>query len=123
MPMDMYKENILDHYKHPRNFGELANADATAHVSNPLCGDELDFWLKFDAAGNVTAAKFTGRGCTISLASASMLSEKLPSMPRVQVEALDTEDILKMLGVDVNPARMKCATLSLEAVQQAIGHH
>lgn len=123
MSTDMYQENILDHYKRPRNFGEITATPTKAHAANPLCGDELDFFLEFDANNIVADVKFTGRGCTITMASASMLSEKLKGLPLVEVEKLNNDDVLKLLGVTVNPARMKCATLSLEAVQQAIGHH
>lgn len=119
----MYQENILDHYKHPRNSGEIPNAKNHAHAANPLCGDELDFYLDFDPQGKVSQVKFTGRGCTISVASASMLSEKLKGMGKLEIEDMKNEEIVEMLGVPVNPARMKCATLSLETVQQAIGHH
>lgn len=123
MTLEMYQQNILDHHKHPRNFGELPEADAKSHVVNPLCGDELDFFLKFDRENKVTAVKFTGCGCAISMASASMLSEKLQGMDRQGVEKFNQEKALQLLGVAVNPARLKCATLALEAVQQAIGHH
>ena len=123
MSLEMYQQNILDHYKHPRNFGTIEDTQHIAHVANPLCGDELDFFLQFDKVGNLTNVKFTGRGCTISIASASMLSEKLNGMSTSQIEQLTNDSVLNLLGVPVNPARMKCATLSLEAVQQAIGHH
>ncbi len=123
MTDDMYKENILEHYKKPRNFGELPNASARAHAANPLCGDELDFWLVLDKNNNVTDVKFTGRGCTITIASASMLSEKIKGLSRREVEGISNDEAVKLLGVPVNPARMKCATLALEAVQQAVGHH
>ncbi|MEK7537945.1 MAG: iron-sulfur cluster assembly scaffold protein [Patescibacteria group bacterium] len=123
MSLEMYQQNILDHYKHPRNFGELPDAQAKAHAANPLCGDELDFYLVFDADDNVSDVKFTGRGCTITMASASMLSEKLKNLNRSEIAKLTNDDILAILGVEVNPARLRCATLPLEAVQQAIGHH
>ena len=123
MSHDMYQQNILDHYKHPRNFGEIPDATAKAHAANPLCGDELDFYLTLDTEDVVTAAQFTGRGCTITMASASMLSEKLKGMSRTEIEQLSNDDAVQLLGVPINPARLKCATLALEAVQQAIGHH
>ena len=123
MTHDMYQQNILDHYKHPRNFGEIVDAPAKAHAANPLCGDELDFFLIFDTAGKVSDVKFTGRGCTITMASASMLSEKLKGMARADIEKLSNQEAIDVLGVPVNPARLKCATLALETVQQAIGHH
>lgn len=123
MSLEMYQQNILDHYKHPRNFGKIDNTTNHAHVANLLCGDELDFYLTFTDQGTVLAATFTGQGCTISVAAASMLSEKLKGMERESVEKLSNDSILEMLGVPVNPARLKCATLSLESVQKAIGHH
>lgn len=119
MSQEMYQQNILDHYKHPRNFGVLSKATAQAHMANPLCGDELDFFLRVDAAGKITEVKFQGRGCAISMASASMLSEKIRGCSMDEVAQLSADDVLKLLGVSVNPARLKCATLSLEAVQAA----
>ena len=119
----MYQENILDHYKHPRNFGELPEAQNKAHAANPLCGDEVDFFLKYGANGKVSDVKFNGRGCTITIASASMLSEKLKGMSKADIEKITNEEAVRLLGVEVNPARMRCATLALETVQQAIGHH
>lgn len=123
MTHDMYQQNILDHYKRPRNFGEIVGATSTAHAANPLCGDELNFSLVFDGQDHVAEVKFSGRGCTITIASASMLSEKLKGMSRDTIAQLDTDAVLRLLGVPINPARLKCATLALETVQQAIGHH
>lgn len=113
-------EHILDHYKHPRNFGELLDARAKAHVANPLCGDELDFFFEFDEQDRIRQVKFNGRGCTLSMAAASMLTEKLVGLTKAEVGTIVTKDVLELLQVEVNPARLKCATLSLEAVQQAI---
>lgn len=118
--MDMYRQNILDHYKHPRNFGELPNAPYRSHVANPLCGDELDFCLRFDQQEKVAEVKFTGRGCSISIASASLLSEQLKGMSRAEIGQLNQANIVELLGVDINPARMKCATLSLDAVYASL---
>lgn len=123
MTLEMYQQNLLDHYKHPRNFGEIPDAPSKAHAANPLCGDELDFSLVFDQADRVADVKFTGRGCTITIASASMLSETLKGMLRSKIEQMRNDEAVGLLGVPVNPARLKCATLALEAVQQAIGHH
>ncbi len=123
MNLEMYQENILDHYKHPRNFGEISGTVNTAHAANPLCGDELDFYLDFGADEKVSEVKFNGRGCTITVASASMLSEKLKGMSRSDIEKMTTEEAIQLLGVPINPARLKCATLALETVQQAVGHH
>ncbi len=123
MSLEMYQQNILDHYKHPRNFGEIVDASAKAHAANPLCGDELDYYIIFNGDDTVTDVKFTGRGCTITVASASMLSEKIKGMSRADIEKLTNQEAVDVLGVPVNPARLKCATLALETVQQAIGHH
>lgn len=123
MSLEMYQQNILDHYKHPRNFGELSDATAKSHVTNPLCGDELDFFLQVDDQGIVSDVKFSGRGCTISIASASMLSQKIKGQQKSEIEKMKNEEVITLLGVPINPARLKCATLSLEAVQKAIGHH
>lgn len=123
MSLGMYQENILDHYKQPRNFGELPDAQNTAHATNPLCGDELDFFLTFDEQDKIADVKFTGRGCTITIASASMLSEKLKGVSRAEIMTMTNDQAVQLLGVPVNPARLKCATLALEAVQQAVGHH
>lgn len=123
MSLEMYQANILDHYKHPHNFGKIEGAKNHAHVANPLCGDELDFFVEFDDQNKIIDVKFSGQGCTISIASASMLTDKLKAMNRADVAELTNDQIIAMLGVPINPARLKCATLSLEAAQQAIGHH
>lgn len=123
MSLGMYEQNILDHYKHPHNTGVLESSDARAHVSNPLCGDELDVYVNFDEDNKVAEVKFTGRGCAISQASISMLTDDIQGMSKDDIMKLSGEHPVKLLGVPVNPARLKCATLSLEAVQKAIGHH
>ncbi|MBI5466975.1 MAG: SUF system NifU family Fe-S cluster assembly protein [Candidatus Kerfeldbacteria bacterium] len=122
MSLEMYQQNILDHYKHPRNFGVLPGASVQAHAANPLCGDELDVKLAV-TDGQVTDMKFQGRGCTISIASASMLSEHVKGMAVTDVAAMSNDAAVALLGVPINPARLKCATLALEAIQQAVGHH
>lgn len=120
MSLEMYQQNILDHAKHPRNSGALEGATNTAHKANPLCGDEVDFQLLIDGADKVVDVKFTGRGCTVSQAAASMLSEKLKGMSRDEVARLTAEDMTGILGVPINPSRMTCATLGLQAVQTAL---
>ncbi len=119
MSFDMYQQQILDHYKHPRNFSVLENATHHAHVANPLCGDELDMYLNVEG-DRLTDVTFQGRGCTIAVASASMLTELLRTKTLAEANALTNDDVIKLLGVPVNPARLKCATLSLEALQQAL---
>lgn len=114
----MYQQQIIDHYKHPRNFGELKTKHH-ARVVNPLCGDEIDFYLEVGEDGKITTAQFSGRGCTISIAAGSMLTEKLIGRQLADITKMKPEDMISLLGVPVNPARLKCATLALEAAQQA----
>ena len=117
MSDSLYAEEILDHYRHPRNKGPLANA-FTAGDSNPTCGDELSFHLKL-TEGKISKATFEGTGCAISQASASMLTEKLVGMTTRQVLSLSRADIYAMLGVPISPARNKCAMLSLKVAKMA----
>lgn len=115
--LGMYQENILDHARHPRNFGQLDQPAQHTHLANPLCGDEIDFFLNYDDHQKVSAVKFTGRGCTVSMAAASMLSERLVGMSMDEINNLTAADIEKILGVPITPARLKCATLGLESIQ------
>ena len=115
----VYKEEILDHYKHPRNFGELEDADIRVDANNPLCGDRLAMDLKVKD-GIVQDVAFTGRGCAISQASASMLTEEMVGSPLEELAKLTREDILDNLGIEVSYARMKCALLSLGTLRLAL---
>jgi len=111
MSDDIYREIILDHYRNPRNKGKLENADVTVHDSNPLCGDEIDMHLKVND-GIISDVKFEGKGCAISQASASMLTEM------VMGKDLKKEDILENIGlINLGPARIKCALLSLKVLK------
>ncbi len=116
---DLYRELILDHYKNPRNFGTLKHPVCSAHKNNPLCGDELTVELNIKD-GSVADVKFSGQGCAISIASASMLSEKVMSASVSDLKRLTKDDIVNMLGTTFTPARLKCALLSLEVLQQAV---
>ena len=116
---DFYKEYILDHYRNPRNFGHLEAPTATAEDLNPLCGDKIRFELLVDAEGRVIDVRFSGKGCAISQASASMLSETLRGEKLEDVARLPQERVLENVGIGISPARMKCAMLGLKVVKSA----
>jgi nitrogen fixation NifU-like protein len=114
---DIYREIILDHYRNPRNKGRIPNADVSIHDSNPLCGDEIDIHLKVDG-GTIKDIKFEGRGCAISQASASMLTEMVHGKQLTLVKDLTKDDILENIGLtNLGPARIKCALLSLKVLK------
>jgi nitrogen fixation protein NifU and related proteins len=114
-----YREYILDHYRHPRNYGTLEHPDAHAEDSNPLCGDQLAMDLHVED-DQVTAVRFRGRGCAISQASASILSEMIEGKPVTEVVELGKDDILDALGIPISPARMKCAFLCLRVLHRGL---
>lgn len=116
--MDLYRDLILDHYKHPRNFGHLEKPDVVMEEGNVTCGDRIVMEIKFK--GNIEDIRFNGEGCAISQASASMLTEKVKGMSRKQVRKLSRIDIEEMLGTTLTPSRVKCATLPLEVLQKAM---
>lgn len=116
---DFYKEYILDHYRNPRNFGQLDAPDATAEDLNPLCGDRIRFDLHIDGDRRVSDVKFSGKGCAISQASASMLSESLKGQKLEDVARLSQDIVLENVGIGISPARMKCAMLGLKVVKSA----
>lgn len=119
MEDELYRDNILDHYKHPRNAGRLEDATFRARVLNPSCGDSIELFLKVEA-DSVTAVRFEGRGCAVSQASISMLTERITGRPLAEVMAIDEKDVLGLLGINVGPMRMKCALLSLHTLQSAL---
>lgn len=117
MSDDIYREIILDHYRNPRNKGKLSNADVSIHDSNPLCGDEIDIHLKVEK-DKIKEIKFEGRGCAISQASASMLTEMVMDKPLTVVKDLTKKDVLENIGLmNLGPARIKCALLSLKVLK------
>lgn len=122
--MDLYRDNILDHYRNPRNFGTLNNPDNNAEESNPLCGDKIAVQVKFkkgrEEKMSIEEIRFSGEGCAIAMASASMLTEKVTGMQIDDVKKMKTKDILEMLGIELTPTRLKCALLSLEVVQKTL---
>jgi len=115
---DMYRQQILDHYKSPRNYGELEDPTFSHVGENPMCGDtiEMDVALAEDGE-TIDAVAFHGDGCAISQASASMLSERLEGMTLGELDELDRDDVVDMLGVDISPMRIKCAVLAEKVAQ------
>ena len=120
MSSEIYKEIILDNYRNPRNFGDLEDPDIEHKDYNPLCGDELRFQIKLDEEQRVSEVRFTGQGCAISQASASMLTERIQDMTLDEIRALEKKDILDMLGINVSPTRLTCALLPLKVVKLGV---
>lgn len=116
---DLYREHILDHYKNPRNFGEMPEATHHYHDTNPLCGDEITMFLKVGEDGRIDDVHFTGRGCAISQASASLLTEEIKGKTLEEAKAIDRDQVLANLGITISPARVKCALLSLKTLKGA----
>jgi len=114
---DFYREHIIDRYQNPHFRGELNPNDITFEDSNPLCGDELRIDLRINENDQIVEAAFSGRGCAISLASADMLLEFVQGKSLEEVKRLSKEDILKLLGIELGPVRLKCALLSLKVLK------
>ncbi len=117
--MDLYREAILDHYKHPHNFGHLPKPDVVVEEGNVTCGDKIVMEIKFKVKV-IDDIRFSGEGCAISQASASMLTEKVKGMKTKEMQKLSIDDIQEMLGTSLTPSRVKCATLPLEVLQKAM---
>jgi len=111
-----YREFILDHYKNPRNFGRLEDASVSHEEYNPLCGDLVVMDLRI-ADGVIEDVRFHGRGCAISQASASLMTERLKGMSLEDARQISKEDVLEDLGIEISPARLKCALLTLKVLK------
>jgi nitrogen fixation NifU-like protein len=116
---DLYRDFILDQYRNPRNAGTLPNPDATFEDNNPLCGDKIRMDLKVED-GKVTDVRFAGRGCAISMAPASLLTEQIKGMPLADIAKLGKDEVLGNLGIDISAARLKCALLGIKVLKQAL---
>jgi nitrogen fixation NifU-like protein len=115
---DFYRDYILAHYRNPRNFGRLERSDVTAEDLNPLCGDQIRIELKLDD-GVVSDLRFSGKGCAISQASASMLTEQVKGMKLSDIAKLSKDAVLENVGISISPTRMKCAMLGLRVLKSA----
>ena len=116
---DLYRDYILEHYRRPHNFGVLESPTASYEGANPLCGDRITMMLGI-RDGRVAEVAFTGRGCAISQASASLLTDEVKGKPVDEVARLTSQDLLDLIGIEISPARLKCALLSLDTLEHAL---
>jgi nitrogen fixation NifU-like protein len=116
---ELYREQILEHYKRPHNFGRIDGPDLEFEDSNPFCGDEQHVTIRLDEDDRVAEIAFEGRGCAISTAATSLLTDELQGMSRQQLLGLPKEYVLELLGIDISATRLKCALLGLKVVKGA----
>lgn len=116
---DLYREQILEHYKYPQNYGDLPDATITQEEHNPFCGDQITLFLRVEDE-IITGVSFRGRGCAISQAAASMLTETLVGQTVEAAKAIDKTVILELLGIPIGPVRIKCALLVLKALKAGL---
>ena len=116
---DLYRENILEHYKHPRNQGTLERPDITYEDANPLCGDRIRMDIRLEDR-RIADIRFSGRGCSISQAAASMLCEAIEGKTLEEVRKLSRDDMLEMLGIELGPVRLRCGMLALKTLKAGV---
>lgn len=119
----LYRENILDHYRRPRNFGRLHDADRSRREANFSCGDDVEVFVRLAGDGTIGTMSFEGRGCAISQAAASMLTEKAIGAASDEIGRWGLKEIAGILGVEIGPGRERCALLALQALQKALSGH
>ena len=115
--MNIFQEELLDHYENPSNYGTLPNPDISHEEDNPLCGDRIRIDLMVDEDDTITEVRFSGHGCTISQAAASMLTEEIEGKTLAEAKQLSKDDILDMIGIPLGPVRLKCALLALKVLK------
>ena len=118
--MDLYAENILDHYRSPHNAGQIKNPSVQIREHNPLCGDVITLELSLDSKGIIRDIGFVGNGCAISQAAMSLLSDEVKRKGKTAIKKMSPQKVTELLGVEISPARMKCALLGFTALQKAI---
>lgn len=118
LPLNIYAEELIAHYEHPHNKRVMKDADASIHEYNPLCGDDVTFYIKV-GDGKIADISFDGKGCAISIGCSSMLTDYAKGKSLESVDKMDFETIKRLLGMDPGPARAKCATIGLKALQGA----
>ncbi len=116
---DLYAETLIQNYEHPRNKGSIADADAKIHEENSTCGDDITVYLKLEGK-RLKEVRFEGKGCVISMGSASLVTEALKGKSLAEIESLGKRDLFDIIGLDPGPVRLHCASLSLRAIKEAV---
>jgi len=116
---ELYRDQILEHYKRPHNFGRLESFDLDHEDTNPFCGDEQHVYIKLDDDGKVSEVSFEGQGCAISTAATSLLTDELVGLSREELLRIPKQEVLDLLGIEISATRMKCAMLGIKVVKSA----